>query len=123
MENRYQAAKMPLPDNFAARHSFDHGNLDSRDEHLLPVPRTEAAVKEELELYYAMKTDMDDQLGRVLEAISGKDETIIVFTSDQGRALGSHGLLDKQNCYEHSIRSPLIVCGPGLPEDERCAAW
>jgi len=122
MENRYQAAKMPLPGNFAARHPFDHGNLDGRDEQLLPVPRTEDAVKQELALYYAMITDMDAQLGRMLEALPAKDETIIVFTSDQGLALGSHGLLGKQNCYEHSIRSPLIVRGPGLPKDERCAA-
>jgi arylsulfatase A-like enzyme len=37
-----------------------------------------------------------------------------VFTSDQGLAIGSHGLLGKQNLYEHSVRAPLIVRGPGL---------
>jgi arylsulfatase A-like enzyme len=122
MENRYQAARMPLPGNFAARHPFNHGNLDGRDEQLLPVPRAEADVKEELALYYAMITDLDAQLGRVLDALPAQEETLIVFTSDQGLALGSHGILGKQNCYEHSIRSPLIVCGPGLPEGEVCAA-
>lgn len=122
MENRYQAAQMQLPANFAARHPFDHGNLDGRDEQLLPVPRTEAALKEELALYYAMITDMDAQLGRILNALPLKEETIIVFTSDQGLALGSHGLLGKQNCYEHSIRSPLIICAPGLPKNWRCTA-
>lgn len=122
MENRYKAAKMPLPANFAPHHPFDHGNIDGRDEQLLPVPRTEAAVKEELALYYAMITDMDAQLGRIMDALPAKDATIVVFTSDQGLALGSHGLLGKQNCYEHSIRSPLIICGPGLPRNERCTA-
>lgn len=122
MESRYQAGHMRLPANFAKEHPFDHGNLHGRDELLLPVPRTETAVKEELALYYAMITDMDAQLGRLLDALPADNETIIVFTSDQGLALGSHGLLGKQNCYEHSIRSPLIVCGPGLPANERCAA-
>jgi arylsulfatase A-like enzyme len=122
MTNRYKSAKMPLPANFAVSHPFDHGNINGRDEQLLPVPRTEAAVKEELALYYAMITDMDAQLGRIMDALPANDETIVVFTSDQGLALGSHGLLGKQNCYEHSIRSPLIVCGPGLPQNERCTA-
>ena len=82
----------------------------------------QAAVKEELALYYAMITDMDAQLGRIMDALPANDETIVVFTSDQGLALGSHGLLGKQNCYEHSIRSPLILCGAGLPKNERCTA-
>jgi len=118
-KNRYDAAKMPLPANFARRHPFDHGNIDGRDELLLPTPRTEAAVREELAIYHAMITDLDTQLGRILAALPRPENTIIVFTSDQGLALGSHGLLGKQNQYEHSIRSPLIICGPGLPKNER----
>lgn len=122
MKNRYDPAKVPLPANFAAKHPFDHGNIDGRDEQLLPVPRTETAVREELALYYAMITDLDAQVGRILDALPSPDDTIVLFTSDQGLALGSHGLLGKQNCYEHSIRSPLIVCGPGLPKNRRSAA-
>jgi len=122
MKNRYDPAKMPLPANFAANHPFDHGNIDGRDEQLLPTPRTEAAVREELALYHAMITDLDAQLGRILAALSSPDDTIVVFTADQGLALGSHGLLGKQNQYEHSIRSPLIICGPGLPQNQRSAA-
>jgi arylsulfatase A-like enzyme len=80
----------------------------------LPTPRVESEVREELALYYAMITDLDAQLGRILAALPSPDDTIIIFTADQGLALGSHGLLGKQNQYEHSIRSPLIICGPGL---------
>lgn len=119
MKNRYDPAKMPLPANFAAKHPFDHGNNDGRDERLLPTPRVESDVREELALYYAMITDLDAQLGRILAALPSPDETIIIFTADQGLALGSHGLLGKQNQYEHSIRSPLIISGPGLPKNER----
>ena len=122
MKNRYDPAKIPLPANFAPKHPFDHGNLDGRDELLLPTPRTEAAVREELALYYAMITDLDVQVGRILTSLPSFDDTIVIFTSDQGLALGSHGLLGKQNQYEHSIRSPLIVCGPGLPKNERSTA-
>jgi arylsulfatase A-like enzyme len=122
MKNRYDAAKMPLPVNFAAKHPFDHGNIDGRDEQLLPKPRVESEVREELALYYAMITDLDAQLGRILATLPSPDETIIIFTADQGLALGSHGLLGKQNQYEHSIRSPLIISGPGLPKNERSAA-
>ena len=122
MKNRYDPAQMPLPANFAAQHPFDHGNIDGRDEQLLPTPRTETAVREELALYYAMITDLDTQLGRILATLPSPEETIILFTADQGLSLGSHGLLGKQNQYEHSIRSPLILCGPGLPKNERSSA-
>lgn len=122
MKDSYDPAKIPLPPNFATKHPFDHGNIDGRDELLLPTPREEAAVREELALYYAMVTDLDAHLGRILAALPSLDETIIIFTSDQGLALGSHGLLGKQNQYEHSIRSPLIICGPGLPKNERSEA-
>lgn len=121
MKDRYDPAKIPLPPDFAPEHPFDHGNKDGRDELLLPTPRLESAVREEVALYYAMITDLDTQLGRILAALPSLDDTIIIFTSDQGLALGSHGLLGKQNQYEHSIRSPLIICGPGLPRNERCA--
>lgn len=122
MKDRYRAKDIPLPINFAARHPFDHGNLVGRDELLLPTPRGEAAVREELALYYAMITDMDAQFGRILAALRAPEQTMVVFTSDQGLALGSHGLLGKQNQYEHSIRSPLIVVGPGLPAGARMEA-
>ncbi|WP_127585562.1 sulfatase-like hydrolase/transferase [Paenibacillus koleovorans] len=42
-------------------------------------------------------------------------ETFVVYTADHGLALGQHGLLGKQNLYEHSIHTPLVVAGPGLP--------
>ena len=122
MKDRYDAANMVLPANFAKDHPFDHGNRGGRDEVLLPIPRVESEVKEELALYYAMITDLDAQLGRIIAALPSSEETIIIFTADQGLALGSHGLLGKQNEYEHSICSPFIISGPGLPKNERSTA-
>lgn len=123
--HHHELHRTPLPANFAPEHPFDHGNQGGRDEVLLPVPRTEGAVRLELAVYHSMITDLDAQLGRILAALedSGRaSNTIIVFTSDQGLALGSHGLLGKQNQYEHSIRSPLIIAGPDLPAGSQSRA-
>lgn len=122
MKDRYEADKLPLPANFLPAHAFDHGNLEGRDEKLLPTPRQPSQIRQQLALYYAMITDLDAQLGRILDALRDRENTLVIFTSDQGLALGSHGLLGKQNQYEHSIRSPLIIAGPGLPRGERSEA-
>ncbi|MFO1096556.1 MAG: sulfatase-like hydrolase/transferase [Planctomycetaceae bacterium] len=50
------------------------------------------------------------------------NNTIVVFTSDHGLAIGSHGLRGKQNMYEHTIGVPLIVRGPGVPAGKQTAA-
>src|SRR5690606_15834796 len=42
-------------------------------------------------------------------------------TSDHGLACGQHGLMGKQNMYEHSLKAPLIVTGPGIPSGKRIA--
>lgn len=86
-----------------------------RDEKLAPFPRTEYSIKVHRQEYYASITYMDAQIGCVLKALedSGKaDNTWIIFTSDHGLALGHHGLVGKQNMYEHSMRAPFIICGP-----------
>ena len=41
---------------------------------------------------------------------------MVVYAADHGLAMGSHGLLGKQNLYEHSMRCPLIIRGPGIPQ-------
>ena len=124
-ESKYDSESIELPENFATQHPFDHGNFTGRDEQLLPWPRTPAAVREELAAYYAVIDDMDAQIGRILRALeeSGKyDDTVIVFSSDHGLALGSHGLMGKQNMYEHTIGVPFIIAGPGIPQGQRTAA-
>ena len=66
-----------------------------------------------------MISHLDHELGRVVKTLEDKgimDNTIIVFAGDNGLALGRHGLFGKQNCYEHSVRVPLIFAGPGIPE-------
>ena len=118
-EGMYPAEGMPLPPNFRLMHPFDHGNFWGRDEQLLPWPRTPKDVRADLAAYYAVISHMDESIGRVLRVLeeSGQlDNTLIIFASDHGLALGSHGLRGKQNMYEHTINVPLIVRGPGIPQ-------
>jgi len=124
-EKKYDPAKIPLPANFRPEHPFDHGNIRGRDELLLPFPRTEDDVRQELACYYAVISHMDEQIGRIFKALDQSHErenTIIIFTADHGLAIGSHGLVGKQNMYEHTINVPLILAGPGIPAGERRTA-
>ena len=121
-ENTYPPKRMPLPKNFKPQHPFDHGNFKGRDELLNSLPRKRSDIKRDLATYYAVISYMDQQIGRIIHALdkSGQaDNTIIVFSSDHGLALGSHGLMGKQNMYEHTINVPLIFKGPGIPRGER----
>jgi arylsulfatase A-like enzyme len=125
MENRYDARDMKLPANFRPRHPFDHGNIEGRDEKIVPAPRSEDDVKRELAVYAALVENVDVQLGRILRALEDRgmlESTLVIFTSDQGLALGSHGLMGKQNQYEHTANVPLILSGPGIPAGKRIAA-
>ncbi|MDQ1255937.1 MAG: hypothetical protein QG656_531 [Candidatus Hydrogenedentes bacterium] len=117
----YPPEKVALPPNFLPEHPFDNGELHIRDEELAKFPRTPEIVREHLAAYYAMITHLDAHIGRVLDALeaSGRaDDTIVVFAADNGLAVGQHGLLGKQNLYDHSARVPLIIGGPGLPKGE-----
>lgn len=121
----YDPAGMPLPENFTGGHPFDNGALKIRDELLADFPRDPAEVQEHIADYYAMISHLDAQFGRVLDALeeSGQlENTIIVFAGDNGLALGQHGLMGKQNLYDHSVRVPLILAGPGVPKGQRSDA-
>lgn len=123
-EKVYEASKLPLPANFRPEHPFDHGNIRGRDEVLLPFPRTEDDVRQELACYYAVISHLDEQVGRILRALDEtgqRDNTLIVFAADHGLAIGSHGLVGKQNMYEHTINVPLVIAGPGIPAGQRRA--
>jgi arylsulfatase A-like enzyme len=118
----YEAEKMFLPPNFLPRHPFDNGEMVVRDELLAGFPRTPAEIQRHTAEYYAIISHLDSQIGRILEILAqtGKaDNTLIVFTGDNGLALGQHGLLGKQSVYEHSVHVPLVFKGPGIPEGEK----
>ncbi len=122
---RLSGREPPPPENFLPEHPFDNGELTIRDEKLLGWPRTREQISAALADYYACIEGMDAQIARVVAALKAKgrlDDTIILFTSDHGLALGSHGLLGKQNLYEHSMRPPAVITGPGVPAGKRTDA-
>ncbi len=78
-------------------------------------PYAPSGGKEEVAAYYAAITAIDDQVGRILKTLkeNGQDEnTIILFTSDHGDMLGSHGLRRKRKPHEESAGIPGILRWP-----------
>lgn len=122
----YNPDKIVLPKNFLPEHPFDNGEMRIRDEKLAPWPRTPKEVRRHIADYYAIITHMDAQIGRVLSALKKTGQarnTIIVFAGDNGLAVGRHGLMGKQNLYEHSVHVPLIMSGPSIPKGQRRDAF
>jgi arylsulfatase A-like enzyme len=116
--NMYDPNKLSLSPNFMPEHPFDNGELNVRDEMLAPHPRTKQEMRQHLADYYASISDLDDQVGRILGSVRElgySDNTVVIFSSDQGLAVGGrHGLMGKQNLYEH-VKPPLVVSGPRVP--------
>lgn len=118
--DRYSLSRIAMPANFLPEYPHKDAigcQHKLRDENLAPMPRTELAVKTHRAEYYALITHLDAQIGRILAALdaSGQaDNTWIFFTADHGLAVGHHGLFGKQNLYDHSVRVPFLVAGPGV---------
>lgn len=118
---RYNPDELQLHGPILPDHPFDNGERSIRDEHLVAHPYTPEKAREELADYYAMLTHVDHWIGRIIDALRGADaleNTIIIHTADHGLALGNHGLMGKQCLYEHSIRVPLLISGPGVPSND-----
>ncbi|MHC4981774.1 MAG: sulfatase-like hydrolase/transferase [Planctomycetota bacterium] len=117
----YPPGSIALPENFMPAHPFDNGELKIRDEMLAGFPRRPDEIRRHVAEYYAMITHADAAIGRVIGALkeTGRYEnTIIVFSGDNGLAVGRHGLMGKQSVYDHSIHVPLIMSGPGIPRGQ-----
>ncbi len=122
----YYRRRPPLPDNFLPQHPFDNGQLVLRDENLAPWPRPPDMIRDQLAEYYGLISHLDAQVGRILDALDHSPfatNTLVVYAADHGLALGSHGLLGKQNVYEDSMRCPLILSGPGIPKGRATEAF
>jgi len=76
--------------------------------------------------YLRCIASVDDNVGRVLDYLDEaglRDNTMVIYTSDQGFFLGDHGLYDKRFMYEHALRMPLLMrypkeIKPGATQDE-----
>ena len=120
--NMYRAEDIELPPNFMEMPEFSFGWTKGRDETVAGYPRRPDEIRQHIADYYAMISHIDENVGHIMDALNAKgltENTVIVFCGDNGLAIGQHGLMGKQNVYEHSTRQPLIMAGPGIPAGER----
>lgn len=86
-----------------------------------PNAERQDAFREELAHYYGLIAWLDDEVGRLLEAVKAqRRRTVILFTSDHGWNLGSPGLPAKFSLYEESACIPLIIADPARPGGRIC---
>ncbi len=91
-----------------------HHKLLNRDNAMLVGRGREA--KEHVRNYFAAITGIDQQFGRILQTLEEKDlknDTIVIFTSDHGEMMGSHGMRRKIVWYDESLLIPFIIRWPG----------
>ncbi len=119
--DRYKGKKLP-------RRKFKRGEMD-----LMPNSYQKAAQRlsdipeekwqEYKKYFYAMVSNIDVNMGRILEALESENlmnNTLIIFTSDHGDYLGDHGLISKSShCYNGVVEVPLIIQGPNIPKINR----
>ena len=127
----YEPASVPLPvrlgsaEEEAKQHPWTRFYLSNQ----LDAPYTYgASLKDYLEIgeseirqiratYYAMMTEVDDQIGRLvahLKETRAWENTLIIFTSDHGEHLGDHWMMGKFSYYEQTYFIPLIIRDPGV---------
>ena len=92
--------------------------------HRLHLERTStpALYQRQVRRFAAQGYTVDQQVGKMMQKLEEKgflENTIVIYTSDNGRFQGSHGLFDKALLYEESMKAPLIVFDGRVPQSER----
>jgi N-acetylglucosamine-6-sulfatase len=86
--------------------------------HGVPLAQLTSSYHAELQSLQSV----DDLVASVVDALkqTGKlDDTVIIYTSDNGFIYGEHRLIGKSAAYEEAIKVPLLMRGPGIPKNER----
>lgn len=117
--NRYTPESLPLPIESAPEEWPRHPVLElQRHQGALEEPFDERTFRNALAAYYGLVTFLDEQIGQVLQALDEaglRETTRIIYTSDHGEMLGTHGLWWKSAMYEGAAGVPLILAGPDIP--------
>jgi len=108
----FDPSKMPIPSNV-----FDDGSA-SHPRRPVPgaVPVTPEGLGSFMALYYGLVAEVDHWVGEILRALKEaglEQNTLVVFTSDHGEMMGSHGTFSKANFHEEAFRVPLLMRLPG----------
>lgn len=117
----FSPESLELPANRDVREELFEGQWSRR----IIADLGEPGLREFLRVYYAMVAMIDDQVGRVLQALEATgqaDDTIVIFTADHGDMMGGHGMVWKSTSafYEEVVRIPLLVRYPRKLEPGQC---
>ena len=83
---------------------------------------TSAKYQQMMKNYYRLASEVDATCGTILDELDKQgtlDDTLVIFTADNGYFHGEHGLADKWYPHQESIRVPLVVRDPRLPPEQR----
>ena len=122
----YKEVEIPVPENLTDTYhtrfpEFFRNNNEARNRWEIRFSTPEQ-YQEMVKSYYRLITGVDRVVGAIREKLAALNlakDTIIVFTSDNGFFLGDHGLAGKWYGYEPSIRVPLVIYDPRLPQELR----
>jgi len=116
----YENVDISLPKSFSDD-MMDKPNIYRRGQKVFEN-MTEKDHIECIKNYYAMVTEIDNEYGKIIDLLEEKgqlDNTIIIFTSDHGEALSSHGIYAKNlAAFEEIYRIPMIISGPEIQKDK-----
>ena len=95
---------------------MNQGDLQAEINHALPEPELRAwAYQRYIKAYLRVVASIDDNVGRMLDYLDAEgltEDTLVIYTSDQGFFLGDHGWFDKRFMYEESLRMPFLLRYP-----------
>jgi N-acetylglucosamine-6-sulfatase len=104
--------------------NFDEANVSDKPEQIQDIPRLSDPEKSDLDRRYRGRLEsllsVDDQVKKIVTLVrkyGDKRKTFIIFTSDNGLEMGSHRIMFKNYLYEEGERVPLIIRGPGVPQN------
>ncbi len=108
-------ADAPLPEARAGKWADKYRPRNSAKRDIWHGELSPAEVRRSRQAYYGCVTQVDEQIGRILEVLENRgmlDETLIIFTSDHGDMTGDHHLWRKSYAYEPSARIPMLMRWP-----------
>jgi arylsulfatase A-like enzyme len=121
-EHAFDEISIPRPATYdedraaAGKQALANTGIDIED-FIGGLPMFENSWDVYVESYYRSVMAIDDAVGTILAAVDEAgigDETLVLYTSDQGYSLGDHGLTEKHYAYEGPARVPMLVRYPGL---------
>jgi len=117
---RWSNRDVEFPPNADLNSSFTVRNWGS--ENLREELDMNDGIRDDLRAYYAMIENLDDNVGELLDFLNKegiRETTAVIFLSDHGEMMGSHGMIEKEYPYEESIGIPSIVSyPPEIQQDE-----